>query len=146
MSREDPQFRIRLPVELKEKIEISAKGSNRTLNSEIVQRLGLSFLNEIPADELISAKEAIAIVNKAKDELSSIVFKRTFAEINKKIRIGHTSFSVELSDLELYGLSDDDFAAVFQPTFSRLKELGYIVLETSWDADGFLVEIPQQSE
>ncbi|MEI7367175.1 Arc family DNA-binding protein [Pectobacterium sp. 1950-15] len=142
MSREDPQFRIRLPIELKEKIEESAKANSRSLNAEIVQRLDVSFLNEIPTDEIISAKDAIQIVNKAKEELSGIIFKRTFAEINKKIRIGHTTFNVDLDDLDLAGLNDDDFNSVFQPTFNRLKELGYIIGETSWDVEGFLVEIP----
>ncbi|WP_145590732.1 Arc family DNA-binding protein [Yersinia aleksiciae] len=142
MSREDPQLRIRLPIELKEKIEDSAKENNRSMNAEIVQRLDASFLNEIPTDELISAKDAINIVNKAKDELSSIILKRTFAEINEKIRIGHTSFCVDLGDLDLGGLSEDDFVSVFQLTFDRLKDLGYVVSEKTWDAEGFLIDIP----
>ncbi|AVQ89837.1 Arc family DNA-binding protein, partial [Citrobacter freundii] len=36
MSREDPQLRIRLPIELKEKIEETAKANNRSMNAEIV--------------------------------------------------------------------------------------------------------------
>jgi predicted DNA-binding protein len=142
MSREDPQLRIRLPIELKEKIEESAKTNSRSMNAEIVQRLDISFLSEIPTDELISAKDAIHIVNKAKEELSNVIFKRTFSEINKKIRIGHTTFSVELKDLDLEGLNDDDFVSVFQLTFDRLKELGYVVHDKTWDVTGFLVEIP----
>ena len=142
MSREDPQLRIRLPIELKEKIEDSAKENNRSMNAEIVQRLDSSFYNEIQEDEVISASDAIHIVNKAKEELSSIIFKRTFAEINKKIRIGHTNFCISLDDLELDGLTEEDFRSVFQLTFDRLKMLGYVVGEKSWDNSGFLVEIP----
>ncbi|MBE5252905.1 Arc family DNA-binding protein [Mixta mediterraneensis] len=145
MSREDPQFRIRLPIELKEKVESAAKVNNRSLNAEIVFRLDASFLNEIQEDEVISAQEAIQIVSKAKEELSGIIFKRTFAEINKKIRIGHTTLHVDLYDLDLEGLSDDDFTLVFQKTFERLKALGYEVWEKSWDATGFSVEIPYNS-
>lgn len=142
MSREDPQLRIRLPFELKEKIDEAAKANNRSMNAEIVQRLDISFLKEIPVDEVISAQDAINIANKAKDELSGIIFTRAFAEINQKIRIGHTNFFVDLSDLELDGLSEDDFVSIFQLTFNRLKQLGYVVLENSWDAGGFLIEIP----
>jgi len=142
MSREDPQLRIRLPIDLKEKIEESAKSNSRSMNAEIVQRLDSSFLSEISSDELISAKDALHIINKAKDELSRIIFQRTFSEINKKIRIGHTSFYINLDDLDLEGLGEDDFELVFKLTFSRLKELGYVVFETSWDASGFMVEIP----
>ncbi|CNG22785.1 Arc family DNA-binding protein [Yersinia enterocolitica] len=142
MSREDPQLRIRIPIELKEKIEESAKENSRSMNAEIVQRLNVSFLNEISPDELISAKDAINIVNKAKEELSSIIFKRTFSVINKKIRIGHTNFYVDLADLDLDGLNDDDFVSVFRFTFQRLKDLGYVISEDTWDVDGFMIEIP----
>ncbi|MDF7658309.1 Arc family DNA-binding protein [Erwiniaceae bacterium L1_54_6] len=143
MSREDPQFRIRLPAELKEKIEESAKDNNRSLNAEIVFRLDASFLNELNPDELLSAEDALLLVGKAKEELSGIIFKRTFNEINKKVRIGHTSFHISLSDLELDGLSDDDFEMVFQKTFQRLKDLGYTLWDT-WTVDGFTAEIPNK--
>ncbi|EAB8781522.1 Arc family DNA-binding protein, partial [Salmonella enterica subsp. enterica] len=143
MSREDPQLRIRLPVELKEKIEDSAKANNRSMNAEIVQRLDGSFLAEVSDDEVISAEEAIQIVSKARDELSAIIFKRTFSEINKKVRIGHTTFHIHLDDLELDGLSDEDFDTVFQKTFLRLKELGYEIWEKTWDVTGFTAEIPE---
>jgi predicted DNA-binding protein len=142
MSREDPQLRIRLPVELKEKVEETAKANGRSINAEIVHRLDVSFLKDIPTDQLISAKEAIQIVNKAKNEISGIIFKRTFAEINKKIRLGHTIFYVELGDLDLEGLNEEDYESVFKHTFNRLEELGYSVREGTWDVTGFLIEIP----
>ncbi|HGY2352672.1 TPA: Arc family DNA-binding protein [Citrobacter farmeri] len=43
MSREDPQLRIRLPVELKEIIEASSKENNRSMNAEIVTMLELAI-------------------------------------------------------------------------------------------------------
>lgn len=43
MSRDDPQMKIRLPIELKVQIEDAAKESSRSLNSEIVHRLQTSF-------------------------------------------------------------------------------------------------------
>ncbi|HBC2942252.1 TPA: Arc family DNA-binding protein, partial [Escherichia coli O146] len=92
MSREDPQLRIRLPIEVKEKIEISAKANKRSMNAEIVQRLDTSFLKDIHEDDVISAYEAKIIANNARHEISNIIFKRTFNEINKKITLGHTSF------------------------------------------------------
>ncbi|WP_428945303.1 Arc family DNA-binding protein [Pantoea sp. FN060301] len=142
MSREDPQFRVRLPIELKEKVEVAAKVNGRSLNAEIVHRLDVSFLNEAPTDELISAKDAIQIIKKAKHELALTVFNRTFAEINKKIRVGHTSFHVDLTDLNLEGLNESDFFTVCKPTFEKLRELGYEVPNSTLDDDGFLVVIP----
>ena len=115
------------------------------MNAEIVQRLDASFLRDIPTDELISAKEALHIVKQAKDEISRIIFKRTFSEINKKVRLGHTAFNIDLDDLELEGVYDDDFDSLFQPTFERLKDLGYSIGENTWDVSGFLVHIPQDA-
>ncbi|WP_180105396.1 Arc family DNA-binding protein [Acinetobacter sp. YH12087] len=43
MSREDPQLKIRLPLELKEKIIQSAADHGRSINSEVVARLEDSF-------------------------------------------------------------------------------------------------------
>lgn len=43
MSREDPQLKIRLPLELKEKITQSATDHGRSINSEVVARLEESF-------------------------------------------------------------------------------------------------------
>ncbi|MCE1340625.1 Arc family DNA-binding protein [Enterobacter asburiae] len=142
MSREDPQLRIRLPIELKEKIEETAKANNRSMNAEIVKRLDSSFMSEISEDEVISAKDALQIAFNAKDALSRIIFERTFAEINKKARIGHKEFCIELGDLELEGLDEDDFYAIFDATFNKLKELGYVIPEKSLDSGGFLVSIP----
>ncbi|AAM85753.1 Arc family DNA-binding protein [Yersinia pestis] len=143
MSREDPQLRIRLPVELKEKIEGSAKENNRSMNAEIVQRLDASYLSEFPEDGVLSAKDALQIANNAKESLSNLIFTRTFAEISKKVRIGHKSFCIDLDDLELEVLSDDDFNYVLKRTFSRLTELGYILSEKSLDSGGFMIEIPE---
>ncbi|XUA17421.1 Arc family DNA-binding protein [Citrobacter sp. OP27] len=142
MSRDDPQLRIRLPIELKEKIDDAAKSNNRSMNAEIVQRLDTSFLNEMQEDEVVSANEVLRIANNAKEELSNIIFKRTFAEINKKARMGHKEFCIILSDLELEHLTSDDFNTSLSKTLTRLGELGYVVPEKSIDGGGFLVEIP----
>lgn len=144
MSREDPQLRIRLPIELKEKIEVTAKENGRSMNAEIVQRLDSSFLGEINDDDLISAKDAIKIANNAKEEIKNIIFKRTFDEINKKIRLGHEKFYIELNDLELEDIEEDVFEGLFDTTFSKLKELGYYVWDEAWSVDGFMVEIPKE--
>lgn len=39
MSREDPQMKIRLPADLKDRIEALAKQAGRSMNAEIVTRL-----------------------------------------------------------------------------------------------------------
>lgn len=53
MSREDPQLKIRLPLELKEKITESAAEYGRSINSEVVVRLEESFSQNLSAVEKI---------------------------------------------------------------------------------------------
>ncbi len=43
MARNDPEFRLRLPESLKNKIEELAKKNQRSINAEIVARLEQSF-------------------------------------------------------------------------------------------------------
>lgn len=62
MARDDPHFRLRLPAELKEKIEFSAKENNRSINAEILSRLENSF----------SVQVDISIPNKSPDLLRAI--------------------------------------------------------------------------
>ena len=43
MARTDPQFNVRMPADLKEKIEEAAKKNGRSMNAEIVYRLQQSI-------------------------------------------------------------------------------------------------------
>ena len=43
MSREDPQLKLRLPPDLKSRVEDAAKANNRSMNAEIVSRLQGTF-------------------------------------------------------------------------------------------------------
>ncbi len=59
MARTDPQFNLRVPIELKQQVENAAKESGRSINAEAVFRLEQSFRNEIgdlgsmPTEELM---------------------------------------------------------------------------------------------
>lgn len=55
MARHDPQVNFRIPAELKEQLDQSAKDNNRTLTSELVTRLTDSFSGNI-SDSDISKK------------------------------------------------------------------------------------------
>lgn len=44
MARDDPHFRLRLPADLKARVEEAARAANRSINAEIVQRLEGSFI------------------------------------------------------------------------------------------------------
>jgi len=59
MARTDPQFNLRVPIELKQQVEEAAKESGRSINAEAVYRLGQSFeekfrdLESAPTEELM---------------------------------------------------------------------------------------------
>lgn len=55
MSREDSQFKLRMPAELREAVEESARTSNRSLNAEIIARLERS----IESDRIGLTRDAI---------------------------------------------------------------------------------------
>jgi len=63
MSREDPQLKIRLPLELKEKITQSAANHGRSINSEVVARLEQSFANdEKPSNQYVDISKALGLI------------------------------------------------------------------------------------
>ena len=63
MSREDPQLKIRLPLELKEKIIQSAADHGRSINSEVVARLEQSFANdEKPSNQYVDISKALGLI------------------------------------------------------------------------------------
>lgn len=50
MAREDSQFRIRLPAELKDALEEAASASGTSFNAEITERLARSFWPKAETD------------------------------------------------------------------------------------------------
>ncbi|BDC21828.1 regulatory protein Mnt [Klebsiella pneumoniae] len=73
MSREDPQLRIRLPSELKDKIEASAKANNRSMNAEIIFRINLSYLLDEDKSMFTTVAEPNSYVGHAERVLKSRV-------------------------------------------------------------------------
>lgn len=69
MSREDPQMKIRLPANLKDKIEEASKVGGRSMNAEIVSRLESSFADSI--DTNLTIQMLNAEVTRLTDELAS---------------------------------------------------------------------------
>ena len=51
MSRTDPQFKLRVPPELRLQIEQAAHAARRSMNAELVIRLEASFAREQPQQE-----------------------------------------------------------------------------------------------
>ncbi|WP_026618318.1 Arc family DNA-binding protein [Ensifer sp. WSM1721] len=71
MARQDPHFRLRLPEDLKSRIEDAAARNHRTMTSEIVARLESTFSREsVPA-------EAKSIIDEFVHQLITSLDKKT---------------------------------------------------------------------
>lgn len=72
MGRDDPQFNLRLPYELKEKLKQRAKSNGRSLNAELVQIVTEAISKPSPVSGYRNEAERIA------DEQSELVKKMVF--------------------------------------------------------------------
>jgi predicted DNA-binding protein len=68
MAREDPQMKLRVPTELKARVEEAAQHAGRSLNAEIVHRLERSFV----VDEQL----AIPLLETLADAIEKIISDR----------------------------------------------------------------------
>lgn len=59
MTREDPQMKLRLPPELKDRLTASAAFNNRSLNAEVVSRLQESFAVSHAGNKVIKVDETV---------------------------------------------------------------------------------------
>lgn len=57
MKPTDPQYKLRLPQDLKDRIEASSKMSGRSMNAEIVARLQASYRATDCADPALACSE-----------------------------------------------------------------------------------------
>lgn len=72
MARSDPQFNLRIPQELKEQIEKSAKDDGRSVNAQAVHLLQSGLKNQKPPTQII-APIGIAPPNSVEQKLDQIL-------------------------------------------------------------------------
>ncbi len=126
MSREDPQFKLRMPQELRQQAEQAAKAAGRSLNSELVTRIESSFLNSSDQELLIPAKRAKELALLARTTIPNEIRKRAIKAIQRAVSLGHTEAYANLTDLSLeVGISDEDLEKLIQPIISELGKAGY---------------------
>lgn len=131
MSREDPQFKLRMPAQLRDQAEQSAKASGRSLNAEIVTRLEASFVMENTSNELMPASRAKELALMARNKIPDEVRRRAINAISRAITLGHSDAAVSLTDLHLdSGISDKELDDLFKDVLDELERAGYKV---KWD-------------
>lgn len=128
MSREDPQFKLRMPEELKAQAENAAKASGRSLNSELVARIESSFLADGSADRLIPAAKAKELALMARSGIPDEIRRRAIDAISRAVRLGHSETYVEISDLQIgVGMPDEEIDNILNIVRAELENAGYIV-------------------
>lgn len=63
MAKDDPQFNLRIPPDLRRKITAAARENGRSVTAEINLRLEVSFVAEQPDSELSAIHEIIERAN-----------------------------------------------------------------------------------
>ena len=70
MTREDPQLKLRLPEEMRDRIATAAKQNNRSMNAEILARLEVSLATEegFSRNERLFLEGALAVIRNMRAE------------------------------------------------------------------------------
>lgn len=130
MSRTDPQFNLRIPEALRDKVMAAAKEKGRSATSEILARLELSFIGEAPQQELLPASRAKEMATIARQSVPGVVKKRVLDGINQAVAMGHAVAHIDLRDLEIEAMPEPDINGILDAFTEWLETAGY---EIEWD-------------
>ncbi|MDA8483659.1 Arc family DNA-binding protein [Pseudomonas resinovorans] len=139
MSREDPQFKLRMPPELRAQAEQAAKIAGRSLNSELVTRIEASFISDSASESLMPAKKARELALMARARIPDELRRRAIEAIDRAVRLGHSEAIVSLDDLHLEsGIPDDELDELLANFVCDLEQAGYTAKRD--DATAILIE------
>lgn len=128
MSREDPQFKLRMPAELRLQAEQAAKAAGRSLNAELVARIQASLLTDTESGTLMPAKQAreLALIRRA--TIPQEIRRRAVSAISHAVRSGHSEAIVSLEELNLdTGIPNDELEELLYSVIRELEAAGYKV-------------------
>lgn len=104
MATDDPHFKIRLPAELKQRLESAAVHNGLSLTAEIVRRLEESFVRtgfQLPdMRRLPQEMHAIRALRWLEDDFPKLVAETRRAEAAALLEIGRLVSESGLTDLE----------------------------------------------
>ncbi|MBD1590179.1 Arc family DNA-binding protein [Pseudomonas typographi] len=125
MSREDSQFKLRMPPELREKIEESAKLAKRSLNAEIVARLEESQFRTGKPTELPQASKAREMAAVSRRKMAAAIRSEILSALQYAISQGLSEAPVNLGGFSLDELNEHEFEDVFLEIYPELTAAGY---------------------
>ncbi len=136
-------MRIRLPPELKEQIEATAKDNGRSMNAEIVHRLEASFVGTVVPESLPNAMEAKKLAEHArfalKENVRSYISEQIYNAIQRGAHSAYINFAefIALDDIN-DEMTDPLSVDVIDALLGELNKAGYETTHT--DVLHYLVE------
>ncbi len=122
-------FPLRMPGDMREKLEDISKENGRSLNAEIVHRLESSFSGKIVHEGLPSAEEAKAMTLSAREKIQDSIRAFAHNQIRLAIAHGHDSAVVDFSyfatEARMKGDSDYFTAQYITPVLDEIESAGY---------------------
>lgn len=138
MAKTETQFNLRVPIELKEQIEKSAKESNRSINAEAISRLNESYLlNQHATSENLKALESM-LLRSSPTSRCSVVAERlniVLNEINSlpifpSLKPARVARGIGEEYAELV---ENWFAGKQEPSFKQLESIAaYLGINADW--------------
>jgi hypothetical protein len=119
MGRDDPQLKLRLSDELKAMVTEAAKGNNRSVNAEIVDRLEQSF--DGSKEKLIHDLRLKVAVAEARAETTFDVFRYTSAIVAEAT--GREEKTMALLATAIRSLASDDPGEVSRDRASVVNQM-----------------------
>lgn len=101
MAKDDLYFRLRLPEDIKNRVQEAAEANHRSMTAEIISRLEASFAPEAP--ELASGlAEAVSIIERQKDiiDRQGAQIEKILSEIIEAMSVRHSPRSSSPSPKE----------------------------------------------
>jgi len=123
MSRDIAPFGVRMPADLKLRLEHHSKENKRSLNAEIVSRLESTLIEECAL--LLTAEQAREQLKLALANRQEVIKAFIFESVTAQVKRGLSKLYIDLSSLDLSDTMEDDFNALIQPSMKTLAELGY---------------------
>lgn len=69
MTKDDLHFRLRIPADLKAKVEEASEANRRSMTAEIIARLTASFDNDTPENEMADVRKTHAELRNVAEQL-----------------------------------------------------------------------------
>lgn len=140
MKQTDPQFKLRIPPEVKAALDEASKSSHRSLNAEIVARLKATidldeFMAEIKSGtfaEVYTLLESVVGDNDRMTASGEQTYSTAYSMLDQLLDEKLKPLREQLRDLGFERQSDATYHTAKKPIRKRARPLG--MEQTEWDA------------